>query len=534
LQENSLFPYVIRSELEFASEDDKISARNMINVRSDTGSTVCDRVDSLLQVDRASSAFYGMECASFSEDTLGTAAATSNDDSAGFQGVYLFLAGAGSVIITLCIIAVVCSSMDESSSLDRELSNVDIEFRSSEMLEDPNPEKRSIVKAANIRVETGGEVMPKERFVGGASTLTIEETGSRIPYSISNAVMQEPGGALTVNQSEEFRDYDDLEMTPMQKGTTPMTAGEGQWVSLVHESDNEDRDKEAFESEFAAMCGIIDEDDDEVIQVEEFERILSCATDFFPGFSLDTTNGKVSKEDLKELFKKSDSSGYDLDKLKQFKIELESYSEDSSDADLSSVKPSPEFEAEFKELCDLVDVDGDKTISLEEFARVYPVATQTFYKMLDTNGDASLSIEEFREMFILADGSGDLDQVREMMATLKSDDQKFEVEFKELVDLIDADGDKRISLGEFAFARAFPVASQTFFKKLDIIGGASLSIEEFRDIFILADGSGDLDQIRKMRATLEFDRQKVDIDEPGGESFDDPDNVADIPEQIIE
>ena len=27
---------------------------------------------------------------------------------------------------------------------------------------------------------------------------------------------------------------------------------------------------------------------------------------------------------------------------------------------------------------------------------------------------------------------------------------------------------------------------------------------------------------------------KVDIDEPGGESFDDPDNVADIPEQIIE
>ena len=86
-------------------------------------------------------------------------------------------------------------------------------------------------------------------------------------------------------------------------------------------------EKEVFESEFAAMCGVIDEDKDAIIQVEEFEKIQSCAADFFPEFSLDTTGGNVNKEDLKKLFRNSDNTGYDLDKLRRFKIRLESFME---------------------------------------------------------------------------------------------------------------------------------------------------------------------------------------------------------------
>lgn len=447
--------YEITSELEFTSEDDKISVQSLLR-NYYSGTNNCNGVDPLLQTDQASSAFYGVECVAFNEIVEDTSATTADDDdSTEFQGAYLFLAGAGGIITALCIIAMVCSLVDNSPPLDRDLSMGEIQFMSSERIEDPE-EKRTIVKAAKIIVENGGGVMPKEQLVGGASTLTIDDasvfSGSRMPYSPSNAVMRDANSTLTMNQSEEFRDYDDLEMTPMNQETS-RTPGDLPWMSLVQDSDNSNRDKEVFESEFAAMCGVIDEDKDAIIQVEEFEKIQSCAAEFFPEFSLDTTGGNVNKEDLKELFKNSDNTGYDLDKLRRFKIRLESFmEEEESEDELISVEPSAEFEAEFKTLCDLVDVDGDKIISLEEFARVYPVATQTFYKMLDTNGDAALSIEEFREMFILADGSGDLEQVREMQASLESE-------------------------------------------------GSS---------------------------------QKVAMDEPGGDNFDDPDNGADNTENFIE
>ena len=69
----------------------------------------------------------------------------------------------------------------------------------------------------------------------------------------------------------------------------------------------------------------MDENYDNVIQVEEFQKTYPVAAQVFKSFSIDSTGGEVSKEDLRRLFEMPDGSGgYDLNKLLQFKSGLQS------------------------------------------------------------------------------------------------------------------------------------------------------------------------------------------------------------------
>jgi len=199
-----------------------------------------------------------------------------------------------------------------------------------------------------------------------------------------------------------------------------------------------------FDEEFGALCALIDENYDNQIQVEEFQKIYPSAAEVFDSFSVPSEDGIINKDDFRNLFKLSDGS-HDLDKVLKLKSMLQSKIKeeqmnqfvstnygvqlDGAGADEEEVKSqvSPEFEAEFTKLCDMVDSNHDKVISLEEFSVVYPIGSAHFFKVLDINKDEVLQKEEFRAMFILADGSGDIERVREMMAELHLESSKNQI-----------------------------------------------------------------------------------------------------------
>jgi len=196
-----------------------------------------------------------------------------------------------------------------------------------------------------------------------------------------------------------------------------------------------------FDEEFGALCALIDENYDNQIQVEEFQKIYPAATEVFDSFSVPSANGIIDKDAFRNLFKLPDGS-YDLDKLLKLKSMLQTKIKEEqmnqffttnygvqlngagADEEEVEAKVSPEFEAEFTRLCDMVDANHDKVISLDEFSVVYPIGSVNFFRQLDINKDEVLQKEEFRAMFILADGSGDIERVREMMAALQLENSK--------------------------------------------------------------------------------------------------------------
>jgi len=63
-------------------------------------------------------------------------------------------------------------------------------------------------------------------------------------------------------------------------------------------------------------------------------------------------------------------------------------------------------------------------LDIKEFSEIYPVASDFFFKQLDTNQDQKLQKSELRQMFVLADGSMDVERMAQVEADIKEKIQK--------------------------------------------------------------------------------------------------------------
>ena len=83
-----------------------------------------------------------------------------------------------------------------------------------------------------------------------------------------------------------------------------------------------------------------------------------------------------------------------------------------------------EFESHFEGLCALMDKNHNDTLDIKEFSEIYPVASDFFFKQLDANQDQKLQKSELRQMFVLADGSMDVERMAQVEADIKEKIQK--------------------------------------------------------------------------------------------------------------
>merc|ERR1719373_672557 len=74
------------------------------------------------------------------------------------------------------------------------------------------------------------------------------------------------------------------------------------------------------------------------------------------------------------------------------------------------------FKSHYAKLCTLVDSNNDDVIDVKEFEKMYPLAADNFFTQLDFNKDGVLQRSELREMFVLADGSMDVERVAQILA----------------------------------------------------------------------------------------------------------------------
>lgn len=172
-------------------------------------------------------------------------------------------------------------------------------------------------------------------------------------------------------------------------------------------------------------------------------------------------------------------------------IEWLEYFSYAADTDM---KNEVEGEKLFRDVCTLVDRNHDKTIQLEEFSSIYPIATSTFFNSLDLNDNRVLELQEFKKMFLLADGTMDMEELAKMKKNLE--EAMFTEQFNTLMTLTDSNSDGRIDMKEFE--KIFPTATLQFFQALDLDKDGSLDKVEFREVFVLADGSLDHERIKEM------------------------------------
>merc|ERR1719461_1250132 len=82
------------------------------------------------------------------------------------------------------------------------------------------------------------------------------------------------------------------------------------------------------------------------------------------------------------------------------------------------------FDSHFEGLCALMDKNHNDTLDIKEFSEIYPVASDFFFKQLDSNQDNKLSKDELRQMFVLADGSMDVERMAQVEADIKEKIEK--------------------------------------------------------------------------------------------------------------
>jgi len=105
--------------------------------------------------------------------------------------------------------------------------------------------------------------------------------------------------------------------------------------------------------------------------------------------------------------------------IREYKLQQAALIEKLKRTKQKQLENRTKFDVEFGALCAMIDKNHDDKIQVGELATIYPNAAATFFSQLDKNHDSVLDRFEFREMFVLADGSLDLEKVKEIRETLK-------------------------------------------------------------------------------------------------------------------
>merc|ERR1719433_1712183 len=80
-------------------------------------------------------------------------------------------------------------------------------------------------------------------------------------------------------------------------------------------------------------------------------------------------------------------------------------------------------------------------------------------------------------------------------------DETSEQLLKDVCMLVDKNHDNTVDFAEFK--TVYPISTSTFFNQLDSNANDTLELSEFRQWFVLADGSLDADQLTKLKKELE-------------------------------
>merc|ERR1712150_277453 len=116
-------------------------------------------------------------------------------------------------------------------------------------------------------------------------------------------------------------------------------------------------------------------------------------------------DGKMSKNEFKEMFKLADGS---MDTQRVEKI--------------IEVMKREQFNGPFRKLWRTLDTNRNGTLDLKEFSENKDSEfTAIFFEILDVNKDSKVTKNEFKEMFKLADGSMDTERVIKITALLQKE-----------------------------------------------------------------------------------------------------------------
>merc|ERR1711879_797012 len=138
------------------------------------------------------------------------------------------------------------------------------------------------------------------------------------------------------------------------------------------------------------------------------------------------------------------------------------------------------YEQELESLCQMVQEDySNEIINVEEFAKVYPKAIVLFLEKVGGTQDSPIERAAVNQAFRNADGTGDIEQVIELVKKMK--DVMFDNHFERLCDRIDSNQNNVIDFKEFE--KMYPIAAPSFFRQLDANSDQVLSRDELKQMF---------------------------------------------------
>lgn len=250
-----------------------------------------------------------------------------------------------------------------------------------------------------------------------------------------------------------------------------------------------------FDKIFDDVCLIIDTNYDDKFDFHEFAELHPEAShEFFK--NLDLNKDKfLSKAELKEYYRQEDGT---LDTPRVTK-------------DYAMLEENI-YQQDIEKLSQMVDEDHAKNrIDIREFKGEYPAGTKVFIAAVGGIGDEEhFNYEDVLKAFRDEDGWGDFLKVRQVIKDMKN--TMFKSHFDGLCTIMDKDHDQTLNVKEFA--KIYRTASDFFFKQLDTNNDSKLQKEELREMFVLADGSMDVERMAQiesdMKEKVEEKNAKVD------------------------
>jgi len=239
---------------------------------------------------------------------------------------------------------------------------------------------------------------------------------------------------------------------------------------------------------FDEVCLIIDKNYDDKFDFLEFSAAYPEASqELFK--DLDLNKDKfLSKEELKKYYR-MDNKRLDTERVKKDYEKLE----------------EAIYLQTVEKLCQMVNEDHEKqVIDIREFKTFYPAGTKVFIAAVGGIGDEeSFQYDQIVKTFRDKDGWGDFVKVEQAMKDMKG--AMFNTHFDGLCTLMDKDGDDTLNVEEFSMI--YPVAAEFFFKELDENKDRKLQKSELRSMFVLANGSMDVERMAQIEADI---KEKID------------------------
>jgi len=246
-----------------------------------------------------------------------------------------------------------------------------------------------------------------------------------------------------------------------------------------------------FDKIFDDVCLIIDRNYDDRFDFNEFAELYPGASEeFFKKLDLNKDEF-LSKKELKEYYRKDDKS-----------LNIERVTEDYA------MLEEQIYQQDIEKLCQMVNEDHAKdVINIIEFKSVYPEGTKVFINAIDGGDATEFKYEDILAKFRDEEKWGDFPKVRQTMVDMRA--AMFDSHFEGLCALMDKNHNDTLDIKEFS--EIYPVASDFFFKQLDSNQDNKLSKDELRQMFVLADGSMDVERMAQVEADIKEKIEKKNM-----------------------